>query len=94
MGKGDEFYAPTFYFCLSVCLPTASIYELITFFRGSQKAFDLLVNAMMSQDLAMKAVLKNAELLVFTSSMLPMRYWSKATYKFFIIRFVDSIFVN
>ncbi|KAE8646194.1 uncharacterized protein LOC101213907 isoform X2 [Cucumis sativus] len=41
----------------------------------SQKAFDLLVNAMMSQDLAMKAVLKNAELLVFTSSMLPMRYW-------------------
>ncbi|XP_038899416.1 uncharacterized protein LOC120086715 isoform X2 [Benincasa hispida] len=41
----------------------------------SQKAFDLLVNAMMCQDLAMKAVLKNAELLVFTSSMLPMRYW-------------------
>ncbi|KAG6607655.1 hypothetical protein SDJN03_00997, partial [Cucurbita argyrosperma subsp. sororia] len=41
----------------------------------SQRAFDLLVNAMMCKDLAMKAVLKNAELLVFTSSMLPMRYW-------------------
>ncbi|XP_050937339.1 uncharacterized protein LOC103500424 isoform X3 [Cucumis melo] len=43
--------------------------------ESSQKAFDLLVNAMMSHDLAMKAVLKNAELLVFTSAMLPMRFW-------------------
>lgn len=56
--------------------PTDQSIALYFFPDGeSQKAFDLLINAMMCQDLAMKAVLKNAELLVFTSSMLPMRYW-------------------
>lgn len=72
----------------------ASIYENLNIFSFfsfflfrsiSQKAFDLLVNAMMCNDLAMKAVLNNAELLVFTSSVLPMRYWSKATNELFII---------
>lgn len=57
--------------------PTDQSIALYFFPEGerSQKAFDLLVNAMMCKDLALKAVLKNAELLVFTSSMLPMRYW-------------------
>ncbi|XP_050937424.1 uncharacterized protein LOC103500424 isoform X6 [Cucumis melo] len=56
--------------------PTDQSIALYFFPDGeSQKAFDLLVNAMMSHDLAMKAVLKNAELLVFTSAMLPMRFW-------------------
>lgn len=55
------------------------------FYGSSEKAFDLLVNSMMCKDLAMKAVLKNAELLVFTSSMLPMQYWSKFAYNLSII---------
>ncbi|XP_022143684.1 uncharacterized protein LOC111013528 isoform X3 [Momordica charantia] len=57
--------------------PTDQSIALYFFPEGesSEKAFDLLVNSMMCKDLAMKAVLKNAELLVFTSSMLPMQYW-------------------
>lgn len=57
--------------------PTDQSIALYFFAEGerSQKAFDLLINSMMCQDLAMKTVLKNAELLVFTSSVLPMRYW-------------------
>lgn len=37
--------------------------------------FDRLVECMIDQDLAIKAIATNAELLVFTSTQLPMEYW-------------------
>ncbi|KAL8171934.1 hypothetical protein V2J09_023738 [Rumex salicifolius] len=40
-------------------------------------AFDALVHEMISEDLAMICVVKNAELLVFTSIKLPCDYWSE-----------------
>lgn len=48
------------------------------FFSGNkvhEKAYDCLVDGMLSGDLAMKAVVQNAELLVFPSSDLPLAYW-------------------
>ncbi|CAI9763968.1 unnamed protein product [Fraxinus pennsylvanica] len=40
-----------------------------------ERIFDHLVEEMMSQELAMKAILSNAELLVFTSLELPSQCW-------------------
>ncbi|XP_011074762.1 uncharacterized protein LOC105159407 isoform X1 [Sesamum indicum] len=40
-----------------------------------ERAFDHLVDEMMHNELAMRAVLQNAELLVFTSTQLPLQYW-------------------
>ncbi|KAL2503682.1 Uncharacterized protein Adt_19303 [Abeliophyllum distichum] len=40
-----------------------------------ERIFDHLVEEMMSQELAMKAILSNAELLIFTSLELPSQYW-------------------
>ncbi|KAK4433756.1 hypothetical protein Salat_0538300 [Sesamum alatum] len=40
-----------------------------------ERAFDHLVDEMMHKELAMRAVLQNAELLVFTSTELPLPYW-------------------
>lgn len=37
--------------------------------------FDSLVNDMISQDLAMRVVIENAELLIYTSRILPMDCW-------------------
>lgn len=39
--------------------------------------FDCLVDDMIDQDLAMRASVKNAELLVFPSAELPLQFWSK-----------------
>lgn len=79
--------------CLSLLLLFMKMYIYIYICCRSQKAFDLLVNAMMCKDLALKAVLKNAELLVFTSSMLPMRYWSKFhIWSFHNFQFVETWF--
>lgn len=39
------------------------------------KVFDGLVSEMISKELALKAVVSNAELLVFTSNELPISYW-------------------
>ncbi|XP_019190342.1 PREDICTED: uncharacterized protein LOC109184758 isoform X2 [Ipomoea nil] len=40
-----------------------------------EKRIDDLVNLMIREDLAMRVFLSNAELLVFTSNELPLRYW-------------------
>ncbi|CAK7346815.1 unnamed protein product [Dovyalis caffra] len=40
--------------------------------------YDSLVNDMISQDLAMRAVVENAELLIYTSRILPTDCWSEA----------------
>ncbi|KAK4859904.1 hypothetical protein QYF36_013923 [Acer negundo] len=40
-----------------------------------EMVYDSLVDDMISQDLAMKALVKNAELLVFTSKTLPSQFW-------------------
>ncbi|KAL0323272.1 UNVERIFIED_CONTAM: hypothetical protein Sangu_1946500 [Sesamum angustifolium] len=40
-----------------------------------ERAFDHLVDEMMHNELGMRAVLQNAELLVFTSTQLPLPYW-------------------
>ncbi|KAI9200004.1 hypothetical protein LWI28_001363 [Acer negundo] len=42
-----------------------------------EMVYDSLVDDMISQDLAMKALVKNAELLVFTSKTLPSQFWSE-----------------
>ncbi|KAL6984283.1 hypothetical protein U1Q18_017660 [Sarracenia purpurea var. burkii] len=47
------------------------------FFSENKRVFDRLVDDMMHQELAMRAVARNAELLVFPSSELPLLYWSK-----------------
>jgi hypothetical protein len=41
------------------------------------KAFKTLVDSMIDQDLAMRSVVQNAELLLFTSTVLPMPYKSE-----------------
>ncbi|KAJ4836486.1 hypothetical protein Tsubulata_022355 [Turnera subulata] len=40
-----------------------------------EKVFDRLVDDIISRDLAMKVVVENAELLIFSSDILPMSYW-------------------
>ncbi|XP_057973697.1 uncharacterized protein LOC131161758 [Malania oleifera] len=48
------------------------------FFPGNkmdERFYDRLVDDMISQELAMRAVVENAELLVFTSTELPLSYW-------------------
>ncbi|PIN03026.1 hypothetical protein CDL12_24451 [Handroanthus impetiginosus] len=41
----------------------------------SERVFDDLVEKMMGEELALKAIMKNAELLIFTSTELPLLYW-------------------
>ena len=43
------------------------------------KAFESLVDSMISKDLAMRSMVQNAELLVFASTVLPKQYRSEAT---------------
>lgn len=38
------------------------------------------MNDMISKELAMRVDVQNAELLIFTSRILPMEFWSKAKY--------------
>lgn len=40
-----------------------------------ERMFDHLVEQMMNDELAMRAILENAELLIFTSGELPLNYW-------------------
>ncbi|KAJ8558470.1 hypothetical protein K7X08_005236 [Anisodus acutangulus] len=40
-----------------------------------EKEFDLLVEQMITEELALRAIVTNAELLVFTSTELPLLYW-------------------
>ncbi|KAJ4700921.1 RING/FYVE/PHD zinc finger superfamily protein [Melia azedarach] len=49
----------------------------------AEKIYDRLVYEMINQDLAMRAVVKNAELLLFTSKLLPPRLWRYPT-KFYL----------
>ncbi|KFK29538.1 hypothetical protein AALP_AA7G147200 [Arabis alpina] len=44
-----------------------------------RKNFDSLVLEMKNNDLAMRCILDNAELLLFTSYMLPIHYWSSSS---------------
>ncbi|KAL9449624.1 hypothetical protein AB3S75_011531 [Citrus x aurantiifolia] len=41
----------------------------------SEKVYDSLVHDMISHDVALRAVVKNAELLLFTSNLLPFQFW-------------------
>ncbi|KAL3641139.1 hypothetical protein CASFOL_016107 [Castilleja foliolosa] len=43
--------------------------------KSSEQDFDRLVDKMMNNELALKATLQNAELLIFNSSELPLIYW-------------------
>lgn len=43
----------------------------------SERFYDNLVDEMVEEDLALKAIVKNAELLVFPSTKLPLSHWSK-----------------
>ncbi|KAH7525154.1 hypothetical protein FEM48_Zijuj06G0194900 [Ziziphus jujuba var. spinosa] len=48
-----------------------------------ENIFDVLVDEMIQQNLAMRAVLENAELLIFPSTVLPMQHWRFQT-KFYL----------
>lgn len=56
-----------------------------TFFLhcSSERVFDNLVDYMIGHELALKASVENAELLLFTSVELPLVYWSK--HKFLLL---------
>ncbi|XP_075485585.1 PHD finger-containing protein 1-like isoform X2 [Primulina tabacum] len=41
----------------------------------SEPAYDQLIDEMMDKDLALKGVVQNAEILIFTSMVLPLMYW-------------------
>ncbi|KAL8524483.1 hypothetical protein ACS0TY_014175 [Phlomoides rotata] len=43
--------------------------------KTSEQDFDILVEKMMNEDLGLKAVVQNAELLIFSSTELPLSYW-------------------
>ncbi|XP_062159579.1 uncharacterized protein LOC133866932 isoform X2 [Alnus glutinosa] len=43
--------------------------------ESDEKAFQILVDSMIGQDLALRSVVQNAELLVFSSKLLPPKYW-------------------
>ncbi|WCJ43404.1 RING/FYVE/PHD zinc finger superfamily protein [Euphorbia peplus] len=43
--------------------------------ESSERVYDSIVNVMMSRDLGMRVVLQNAELLIFTSTLMPMDFW-------------------
>lgn len=43
----------------------------------SKQVFEQLVEEMIREELAFRALVQNAELLIFTSTELPLRYWSK-----------------
>lgn len=43
----------------------------------SKQVFEQLVDEMIREELAFRALVQNAELLIFTSTELPLRYWSK-----------------
>ena len=51
------------------------------FWYSNEKDFDNLVVSMIQEDLAMRAVLDNAEVLIFTSTVLPKQFQSES--KFF-----------
>lgn len=55
--------------------------------------FDGLVDGMIKEDLAMRAVLKEAELLVFTSYDLPMHMRSELSFSF-SFRFLFSLYTQ
>lgn len=44
---------------------------------SDEKAFQILLDSMIGQDLALRSVVQNAELLVFSSKLLPQKYWSE-----------------
>ncbi|XP_015579032.2 uncharacterized protein LOC8285089 isoform X2 [Ricinus communis] len=41
----------------------------------NEKAFDSLVNDMIQYDIAMRVIVQNAELLIFSSTLLPIEFW-------------------
>lgn len=56
-----------------------------------EKAFQILVDSMIGQDLALRSAVQNAELLVFSSKLLPPQYWSELNYLFCLLRsYLDS----
>ncbi|CAI0396055.1 unnamed protein product [Linum tenue] len=59
------------------CRPSGNSIALYFFHNREcdEKIFDKLVKRMMDQDLGIKSVLEDAELLIFTSKVLPVEYW-------------------
>ena len=55
-----------------------------------EKAFRILVDSMIGQDLALRSVVQNAELLVFSSKLLPPQYWSELNYLCLLRSYLDS----
>lgn len=52
-------------------------FKCVFFHCRSEKVYDSLVPDMISHDVALRAVVKNAELLLFTSNLLPFQFWSE-----------------
>ncbi|EEF36211.1 hypothetical protein RCOM_0137170 [Ricinus communis] len=53
-------------------MPTSLSPELLP---RNEKAFDSLVNDMIQYDIAMRVIVQNAELLIFSSTLLPIEFW-------------------
>lgn len=59
------------------CLVLVSFFLFCILCFRYEWVFDCLVDDMIEQELAMRASVKNAELLLFPSAELPIHYWSK-----------------
>lgn len=79
---------------LNSCFHSLAPYKGSPSVIRNEKAFDSLVNDMISQDLAMRTVVENAELLIYSSTILPMEYWSEAKYFSFKKLYSLSCFSN
>jgi len=55
------------------------------FFYRDERYFDQLVDEMISNDLAMRAKVEKAELLIFPSTMLPFKYKSELHYIYMLL---------
>lgn len=59
---------------------------------SDEKAFQILLDSMIGQDLALRSVVQNAELLVFSSKLLPQQYWSEPHCLCLLKNYLDSIY--
>lgn len=71
-----SFFVSVKYICYYTSSCSKQKHSTLLSFR-SEPFYDDLVNQMVEEELALKAIVKNAELLVFPSTKLPLSHWSK-----------------
>lgn len=65
----------------------------MSYFYSVERAFDKLVDDMISFDLAIRAVVENAELLVFSSTLLPIQCRSESPLYFLLLSMTHFKFI-